>query len=149
MSDPRQRAWARFLIAHAVLIERIEAAFADAGLPSLDWYDVLWALESAKGGRLRMHDLARKVVVSRSNVTRLTDRMEKAGLVERSDCPEDGRGTVSGITDAGRKLRARMWPVYRKQIDVLFGKHLAAREAELIAAAFDKMIGTNPQRSTA
>ncbi len=149
MADPRQRAWARFLFAHAVLVERIEAAFAAADLPSLDWYDVLWTLESAEGGRLRMHDLARKVVVSRSNVTRLADRMEKAGLVERSDCPEDGRGTVGAITDAGRKLRARMWPVYRKQIDTLFGKHLSAREAELIAAVFEKMIQFQQQRSTA
>ncbi len=138
--DPRQRAWARFVVAQALLLERIETAFSDAGLPPLAWYDVLWILESAQGSRLRMHDLARKAVVSRSNVTRLTDRMEKAGLVARSDCPEDGRGTVCELTAEGRALRGKMWPVYRKQIEALFGKHLSAREAEHLAASLERII---------
>jgi DNA-binding MarR family transcriptional regulator len=138
--DPRQHAWARFVTAQAMLLERIEAAFAEADLPALAWYDVLWILENAAAGRLRMADLAQKAVVSRSNVTRLTDRMEKAGLVGRFDCPEDGRGTVCELTAKGRALRARMWPLYRKQIDALFGRHLAGREAEAMAETFDKMI---------
>ena len=138
--DPRQRAWARFLTAQAMLLERIEAAFAEAELPPLAWYDVLWILESTEHGWLRMADLARKAVISRSNVTRLSDRMEKAGLVARADCPVDGRGTICALTAKGRALRAKMWPVYKKQIDTLFGKHLEAREAEAIAATFDKMI---------
>jgi DNA-binding MarR family transcriptional regulator len=138
--DPRQRAWARFVTAQALLLERIEAAFAEADLPPLAWYDVLWILENEQHGRLRMADLARKAVVSRSNVTRLSDRMEKAGLVARFDCPTDGRGTVCELTAKGRALRAKMWPVYKKQIDTLFGAHLGAREAEAIAASFEKMI---------
>src|SRR5947207_1855807 len=101
-SDPRQRAWARFFVAQALLVERIEAAFAEVGLPALDRYDLLWSLESAEHGRLRMADLAERAVVSRSNVTRLADRLEKAGLVERADCPVDGRGTVCAITVKGR-----------------------------------------------
>jgi DNA-binding MarR family transcriptional regulator len=128
------------VVAQALLLERIEAAFSEAGLPSLAWYDVLWMLENAEGGRLRMHDLAQKAVVSRSNVTRLTDRMEKAGLVARSDCPEDGRGTVCELTAKGRALRGRMWPVYKKRIDALFGKHLGAREAESMAEALERII---------
>ena len=146
--DPRQRAWARFVTAQAMLLEQIEAAFAEADLPPLAWYDVLWILENADQGRLRMHDLARKAVVSRSNVTRLTDRMEKAGLVARSDCPLDGRGTVCELTPKGRALRAKMWPVYKKQIDTLFGKHLDAREADLISTAFDRIIDSSNQRKS-
>jgi DNA-binding MarR family transcriptional regulator len=138
--DPRQRAWARFVTAQALLLERIEAAFAQADLPPLAWYDVLWILENAPQGRLRMADLAHRAVVSRSNVTRLTDRMENAGLVARSDCPVDGRGTVCELTAKGRALRAKMWPVYRRQIDQLFGKHLESREADTLAASFEKMI---------
>ena len=138
--DPRQRAWARFVTVQALLLEHIEAAFDEAGLPPLAWYDVLWILESAEHGRLRMADLAHKAVVSRSNVTRLSDRLEKAGLVARSECPVDGRGTVCELTAKGRALRSKMWPVYKKQIDTLFGKHLETREAEAIAATFDKMI---------
>lgn len=139
-ADPHQRAYARFVVAHALITERIEAALAAAGLPSLDWYDVLWVLESSPEERLRMADLARRAVFSRSNLTRLADRMEKEQLIERGDCPEDGRGTVCAITARGRALRARMWPVYRKQIDSLFSKHLEAREAESLAATFDSII---------
>ena len=147
-SDPRQRAWARFITAQAMLLERIEAAFAAADLPPLAWYDVLWILENADQGRLRMHDLARKAVVSRSNVTRLVDRMEKEGLVARADCPVDGRGTVCELSAKGRALRAKMWPVYKKQIDTLFGKHLDAREADLISTAFDRIIDSSNQRKS-
>ena len=67
-------------------------------------------------------------------------RLEKSGLVARSACPVDGRGTVCELTAKGRALRAKMWPIYKKQIDSLFGKHLDAREAEAFAATFDKMI---------
>ena len=150
--DPRQRAWARFVTAQAMLLEQIEAAFAEADLPPLAWYDVLWILENTQEGEqrgwLRMHDLARKAVVSRSNVTRLVDRMEKDGLVERSDCPLDGRGTVCELTARGRALRAKMWPVYRKQVDLLFGKHLDTREANLICTAFDRIIDSSNQRTS-
>ena len=146
--DPRQRAWARFVTAQAMLLERIESAFAEADLPPLAWYDVLWILENAEHARLRMADLARKAVVTRSNVTRLTDRMEKAGLVARSDCPVDGRGTVCELTAKGRALRAKMWPVYKKQIDTLFGRHLDAREADMISTAFDRIIDSSNQRKS-
>ena len=144
--DPRQRAWARFVTAQAMLLEQIEAAFAEADLPSLAWYDVLWILESTEKGWLRMHDLARKAVVSRSNVTRLVDRMEKEGLVARADCPVDGRGTVCELSAKGRALRAKMWPVYKKQIDALFGRHLEPREADLISTAFERIIDSSTQR---
>jgi len=138
--DPRQRAWARFVTAHALLVERVEAALVEAELPSLDWYDLLWSLENAEHGRMRMADLADKTVVSRSNVTRLADRLETAGLVLRMSCPQDGRSTFCVITDKGRALRARMWTVYRKQIEGLFGRHVAAREAEELAAVFERII---------
>ena len=150
--DPRQRAWARFVTAQAMLLEHIETALTAADLPPLAWYDVLWILENAHEGemrgRLRMADLARKAVVSRSNVTRLTDRMEKAGLVARSDCPHDGRGTVCELTAKGRALRAKMWPVYKKQIDTLFGKHLDTREAEIFCTVFERIIDSPNQRKS-
>jgi DNA-binding MarR family transcriptional regulator len=150
--DPRRRAWSRFVTAQAMLLEHIEAAFSEADLPPLAWYDVLWILENTQEGkmrgRLRMQDLARKAVISRSNVTRLVDRMEKAGLVARSDCPVDGRGTVCELTAKGRALRSKMWPVYKKQIDTLFGKHLDAREADMISTAFDRIIDSSNQRKS-
>lgn len=141
-ADPRHRAYARFVVAYALVNERIEAALAAADLPSLDWYDVLWVLESSREGRLRMAELARWAVFSRSNLTRLADRMEKERLIERGDCPEDGRGTVCAITAKGRALRARMWQVYRRQIDCHFGERIGVREAALIAEVFERIISS-------
>ena len=140
--DPRHKAWARFFVAQALLVERIEAAFAEADLPPLDWYDLLWAVESEEHGRLRMADVAEKAVVSRSNVTRLADRLEKAGLVKRMSCPQDGRSTFCVITDKGRAMRARMWAVYKKQIETHFGRHLAAGEAEEMAGVLERIISS-------
>jgi DNA-binding MarR family transcriptional regulator len=145
--DPRQRAWARFVVANALLTERIETALAAAGLPSLDWYDVLWVLERAEHARLRMADLAEQAVVSRSNVTRLADRLEKAGLVMRMNCPVDGRSTFCVLTEKGRALRSRMWTVYRKQIESLFGGHLSVREAEEMTKVFERIISSAKERS--
>ena len=62
-------AWPRFVTAYALLITRIEERLKAAGLPELAWYDVLWALERAPRGRLRMHELAEHTVISRSNLT--------------------------------------------------------------------------------
>ena len=133
-SDPKGHAWAVFLTAHATLIERIESALAAADLPPLAWYDVLWELEKADG-RLRMAELARRVVLSRSNLSRLADRLEEAGLAQRTDAPEDGRGYDLVLTRAGRAMRRKMWPVYETQIQQVFASHLTNDEARVIGEA--------------
>jgi DNA-binding MarR family transcriptional regulator len=127
--DPKAHAWAVLLTAHARLVERIEAELAAADLPPLGWYDVLWALENAEGRQLRMHELAEHVVLSRSNLTRLADRLAEAGLIERAAVAEDRRGAYCVITAAGRALRKRMWPAYQAAVDRYFGTHLSDREA--------------------
>ena len=138
-SELKGHAWAMLLTAHAALVERIEAALAAAGLPALDWYDVLWELEKADG-RLRMHDLARRVVLSRSNLSRLADRLEKAGLVAREDCPEDGRGYDLVLTRAGRAMRRKMWPLYEAEIERAFSRHITADEARAIGEALGRAV---------
>lgn len=138
-SDLKGHAWAVLLTAHATLIARIEAALAAAGLPALDWYDVLWELEKAEG-RLRMHDLARRVVLSRSNLSRLADRLEDAGLVAREDSPEDGRGYDLVLTRAGRAMRRKMWPVYEAGMEQVFSRHVTADEARAIAEALGRAV---------
>ena len=122
-------AWALFLTAHAVLVERIEARLAEAGLPALSWYDVLWALERAEDRRLRMSDLADMTVLSRSNLTRLVDRLESAGLVARVRAEEDRRGAFAVMTAEGMAMRRKMWPLYSAAIKELFEDHIGSREA--------------------
>ncbi len=133
--------WPLFLTTHAVLVERIEARLVAAALPPLAWYDVLWALERAPERRLRMSELAENVVLSRSNLTRLVDRLEAAGVVARERSEEDRRGAYAVITTAGRELRRRMWPVYETAIRELFESQLAATEVRHVSAALTRMLG--------
>jgi DNA-binding MarR family transcriptional regulator len=138
-ADLKGHAWAVFLTAHATLVEKIEAALAAAGLPPLAWYDVLWELEKA-GGRLRMIELARRVVLSKSNLSRLADRLESAGLIRRQDAADDGRGYDLVLTRAGKAMRRRMWPAYEAQIEHLFSSHLSAEEARVVGEALGRAV---------
>jgi DNA-binding MarR family transcriptional regulator len=138
-SEPSTRAWALFLLAHTLLMERIEAALTAAGLPPLAWYDVLWELEKAEGGRLRMHELADRIVLPRYNLTRLADRLEQAALLQREDCQDDRRGFFLAITGAGRQMRQRMWTVYGPQIEALFARHLTAAQARELSEVLAQM----------
>jgi len=138
--DPKGRAWAVLLTAHATLIERIEGALAEAKLPPLAWYDVLWELEKAEGGKLRMHELARRVVLSRSNLTRLADRLEDAKLIGREDTLHDRRGYDCVITRAGLAMRKTMWPVYKGEIERLFSRYVTVDEARTIGDALGRAV---------
>ena len=138
--DLKNHAWAVLLTAHATLIEKIETALAGAKLPPLAWYDVLWELEKAEGGKLRMHELARRIVLSRSNLTRLADRLEDAGLIEREDTPHDRRGYHCVITRAGLALRRKMWPAYKAEIERLFSRHITVEEARTIGDALARAV---------
>lgn len=133
-------AWRNFLVVHTTLIELIENDLSAAGLPPLGWYDVLLAVEEADGRKLRMHELSRAVVLSRSNLTRLVDRMEKADLLYREPCPDDRRGAYAVVTDEGLAMRRRMWPVYARGIENYFARHLSGAEAKAMTRAFVGML---------
>lgn len=136
-------AWRVFLTTHSILINRIEQELAQAELPSLDWYDVLFALKEAPEHRLRMHELANKILLDRSNLTRLVDRLEKAGLVCRKTCPSDRRGAYAALTEAGLAMQEKMWPVYGAAIAKYFGSHLSNTEVEVFTKALQRMQACN------
>ncbi len=108
--------WRAFLGAHARVIQRIEAALKEEGLPPLGWYDVLWPLFQAPDRRLRMKELAEEVVLSRTGLVRLVDRIEKAGLLRREAVPGDGRGAYAVLTKRGEDTLRKMWPTYARCI---------------------------------
>ena len=92
--DAKARAWRLFLFTHTLLLESIEETLEAAGLPPLAWYDMLWELEKADEGRLRMHEIADRVVLSRSNLTRLADRLVSAGLNPPRTVPWRSQGRL-------------------------------------------------------
>jgi DNA-binding MarR family transcriptional regulator len=97
-------AWRGMLRVHAALTRALDAELMERhGLP-LTSYEVLLVLADAPGGRMRMSELADSVLLSRSGLTRLVDRLERDGLLERERCEEDARGYFAAITDSGRAL---------------------------------------------
>jgi DNA-binding MarR family transcriptional regulator len=98
--------WRSFLRAHTVVLRELERELdRDEALP-LAWYDVLLTLAQAPERKLRMAELADTVMLSRSGLTRLVDRIEKAGYVRREPSPDDARGTFTVLQPAGlRRLR--------------------------------------------
>jgi DNA-binding MarR family transcriptional regulator len=97
------RAWRGLLRAHACLAKRLDAELEQAhGLPMTS-YEVLYHLEEASGGRMRMCELAEQAQLSRSGLTRLVDRLERDGLLERCSCDHDARGSYACLTHSGRE----------------------------------------------
>lgn len=133
-------AWPLFLTAHAELVGIIESELAAADLPELAWYDVLWALERAPAHRLRLHELAHQLVFSRSNLTRLADRIENAGLLKRERADDDRRGYYAVITAAGLAMRRKMWPVYSRGIAAHFDDHLTRAENDTLRSVLRRVL---------
>jgi DNA-binding MarR family transcriptional regulator len=103
LSTGELRAWRGLLRAHACLAKRLDASLDQAhGLP-ITSYEVLHHLGEAGGGRMRMFDLAEQAQLSRSGLTRLVDRLEREGLLERCSCEHDARGSYACLTETGRE----------------------------------------------
>jgi DNA-binding MarR family transcriptional regulator len=116
ISEDQLRAWQAFLRAHSSMLRRISRDLEEAELPPLSWYDVLATLRDAPRARLRQVDVAERVLLSTSGLSRLLDRIEAAGLVRRVRCPGDRRSLNVELTDDGAEMLDRMWPVYARGV---------------------------------
>lgn len=132
-------AWRTFLRAHAVVTRRLEAELvAEHDLP-LASYDVLVQLSEAPDGRLRMTELADRVLLSRSGLTRLVDRLVRDGLVERQACAEDARGMLAVLTPAGLDRLRRAWPTHLRGVAGYLDR-LSSDEVQMLAALLVKLV---------
>jgi DNA-binding MarR family transcriptional regulator len=140
IDSERLDAWRGLLVTHAALVRRLNEELEDEqGLP-LAWYEVLLHLNEAPQGSLRMGDLARRALLTPSGLTRLVDRMEGAGLVERKACGDDRRGSWAALTPAGRKKLKDASPVHVRGVDQYFARHLTKDEAKVFSRALSKML---------
>jgi DNA-binding MarR family transcriptional regulator len=132
-------AWRSFLEAHAGLVDVLERELQqERGLP-LAFYDVLVQLGETPEGRLRMQDLAERLLLSRSGFTRLCDRMETAGLLQRARCPSDRRGVYAEITPAGTKALEEAAPVHQRSVEDHFARHLGSADLKALRAMLDRL----------
>ena len=132
--------WRTFLRAHATVTRRLESELvAEHDLP-LASYDVLVQLSEAPERRLRMTELADRVLLSRSGLTRLADRLERDGLLTRVACPSDARGTLAVLTDDGLARLERAWPSHRRSVEEHVTGRYTAEEIEVLGALLGKLV---------
>jgi DNA-binding MarR family transcriptional regulator len=109
-----------------------------ADLP-LTWLDVMNRLNEHPDRRMRVHELAERSLFTRSGLTRLVDRIENAGYVEREHSREDCRGVYVTLTDSGAAKLESLWPEFTASIQHHFGQHLDRDDIRAIIAATDKI----------
>ena len=135
----RFNAWHAFLVAHAalepILNRELEAA---CGLP-LRWFDVLVQLHAMPHKRMSMTELANAVLLSKSGLTRLVDRIEEAGLVQRASAPGDRRSLLIVLTPNGEKTLKRAAPIHADGIRRHFAAHIFDAEAAAVEAALGRI----------
>lgn len=131
-------AWRTFLEAAFALIDILDAELQDERGISLRWYDVLVHLEEAEHG-VRMNELASRILASKSGLTRVIDRMEEAGLVQRRRPAQDRRVIEIVMTPSGRKALRTARSVHRRGINDHFAQHLSKRDLEALSRALEKV----------
>jgi DNA-binding MarR family transcriptional regulator len=132
-ADRQGFACLRLIRAHEKVVRKVEAAVKAKGLPPIAWYDVLLELSREGGRKLRPVELEKELLVAQYNLSRLLDRMEAAGLIERIACPGDGRGQMIQLTPEGRAMQKRVWPAYRDAVEETLAPDLAEKELEQLA----------------
>src|SRR4051794_28171697 len=144
MTDDRKHlstsAWGALLQVHAAVVPVLDQKLmAEAGMP-LRFYDVLLELAAAPERKLRMSDLAARVVLSRTRVSRLVDEMASDGLVAREQNPQDGRSAYAALTDLGLRRYRQAAPTYLEGIEEHFACQLTDRELKALATALQRVL---------
>jgi DNA-binding MarR family transcriptional regulator len=138
-SDNTIAAWVGLMRAQAQVLNAIEWDLKDAGFPPLAWYDVLLELKRCEAGAARPVELQERLLIAQHNLSRLIDRMEEEGVLERRPFVGDRRGQLVVITEKGRRLQRAIWPTYRAAIQNHFGSKLTEIEASRLAELLDKL----------
>jgi DNA-binding MarR family transcriptional regulator len=123
-------AWGALTRTHAAIVGRLQEALAAADYPPLPWYEVLATVAEAPEERMKMGDLAEALVITRGGLTKLVDRLVKAGLLERTFCETDRRVSYATLCPAGRELLGEMRPVVIAELETAFAANLSARQAD-------------------
>ncbi|WP_405486344.1 MarR family winged helix-turn-helix transcriptional regulator [Streptomyces sp. NBC_00096] len=137
--DDRLEAWRAMLLAHNTAVRAIESDVQRDGRIPLTWYDVLLELKAAGEHGLRMQEVANRVVLSRTRVSRLVDEMVRDGLVDKLPDPHDKRASWAVITPKGADALRATAPVYMRSIQKHFSAHLTEADAVVIARALFKV----------
>lgn len=140
LSASELAAWRGLLRVHAALFKALDAELESAhGLP-LTSYEVLMLLHSAAARRMRMADLAEHVLLSRSGMTRLVDRLEREGLLVREQCADDARGCYAALTARGEAFLEEARPTHLAGVRERFLRHFTPEELELLGQCWERVV---------
>ena len=134
------RAWRAFLYAYAAVVPTLDRELADASGLSLNGFEVLTWLRPAGGNGLRMSDLASRVVLSPSGVTRAVDQLERRGFVTRSVFGGDKRGSLATITAEGRTALRRATSVHVQGLRTHLLSHMSRTELDDLVTALEAVL---------
>ncbi len=132
-------AWGALTRTQAAVSQRLQEALTESGFPPLPWYEVLGTVAEAPDARMRMGDLAEALVITRGGLTKLVDRLVKAGLLERTFCETDRRVSYATLLPAGTDLLAEMRPVVVAELEVAFAAKLSVKEANDLRDTLDRV----------
>jgi DNA-binding MarR family transcriptional regulator len=138
MGEVTLNTWRAVVTSHAAVTDRVQKALAAADLPPLSWFELLQAVKTSPNGRPRMSELAEWLTLSRGGITKLVDRLQQAGYIERINCTGDRRALQAELTPAGDAMLEEMRGVYAAELEIHL-RALSEEEAELIAAALGKI----------
>ncbi|NIH84675.1 MarR family winged helix-turn-helix transcriptional regulator [Amycolatopsis granulosa] len=133
------QAWRAMLLASNAALRAIDADLTRSGTIPLTWYDVLLELNAGPERRLRMNDLAERVVLSRTRVSRLVDEMVLAGLVTKVRDEADRRVVRAAMTDEGVRAFRATAPQYLRGIEQHFSQYLTDEEKKVMATALQRV----------
>jgi DNA-binding MarR family transcriptional regulator len=136
-NTPHGEAWGALTRTHAAVSQRLQEALAQGDFPPLPWYEVLAAVAEAPEQRMRMGDLAEALVITRGGLTKLVDRLVKAGLLERTFCEADRRVSYATLLPAGVNMLVEMRPVIVGELEVAFSANLSVEQANELRATLD------------
>lgn len=140
LDGAEKEAWIAFFLGHAYLLREIDDRLKQAGSVSLAVYDALLSLEMAPGNRLRMHELAEKLLLTRGGITRMIDRLVDQGYILRESCCNDRRVQFAVLTEKGLLARQEAWKTYEPAIKELFADSMTPEELNQITAGFKKVL---------
>lgn len=149
LSEREIGAWRGLLKAHSQLVATLDDELErEHGIP-LGSYEVLLHLADSPDGSLRMGDLADRLLLSRSGLTRLIDRLVARGVVERHSCPSDRRGTYARLTPDGRELLDAARPTHLAGVREHFLDHLSAGDLDRLGEIWDRVTTASAADETA
>jgi DNA-binding MarR family transcriptional regulator len=143
LDDLEMQAWRSLLSAHSKLMARLDAELQASQGMSVSDYGVLVQLSEAEGGHMRMSELADRLLLSPSGLTRRLDGLVRAGFVNRTRCPTDRRGAFAVLTDAGRTRLRQAAPDHVDQVRRNFVDRLTRDQLKALVDALGKVANTD------